>query len=516
MTGNILYRQSRLSIALLLVMVLTASTSFGAEMIVRDFKLLPTDQTAINSATMKKDQNGRTAALIKIYTNLNESQTYFDNGVMGIVARENKPGQIWLYIPARSQSLLITNRNYSPLRYPFEEEIEAGKTYSMHLTTEGKVVNLVASVRNTPIFVDGDSVGVSPHEIYLGYGEHEVRAQQGMMLYQGVINVSQHGPTRFELPMEDESRKYSDVTVTVPGNADIYFEGNKVGVGEWSRRLLGGTYSVEIKKENCEPQIISFIATAGKPTLVECPAPVPYRGYLSIEVNPGSGAKIYEGDTIVAENRLSKLLPIGPRTYFFQKKGYEPIRRTFLVVANTETVDTVILQRIQYIRPNSVYGDLAFTYGPAYGVTASIGGFYRNINLEVGYTLGLGRSNEVYWYENGASGAFDSSCTYTMDELTVKAGYQLSFLSRLGLTPRIGYMGQRLRGGTRGNGAMCHDLTVGARFIFKPVPYFGVFIEPEYAVPVMVNQLYSDISKHGGFSKGGFYVSAGLSFSLNI
>ncbi|MDE7408768.1 MAG: hypothetical protein K2N09_01965 [Muribaculaceae bacterium] len=516
MTGVFFRRLFSYAIIIFFISLATTLSAYSADMLVRDFKLLPTDQTAINSTTMKKDQNGNTAALIKIYTNLNENQTYFDNGVMGIVARENKPGQIWLYIPARSQSIQITNRNYSPLRYAFGEEIQAGKTYSMQLTTEGKVVNLVASVRYASIYVDGDSVGVSPHEIYLGYGEHEVRAQQGMMLYRDIINVTQSGPSRFELPMEDESRKYSDVTVTVPGNADIYFDGNKVGVGEWSRRLLGGTYSIEIKKENCEPQIVSFIATAGKPTFVECPAPVPYRGYLSIEVNPASGTKISEGDTIVAENRLSKLLPIGTRTYVFQKKGYEPIRRTFRVVANTETVDTVILQRIQYIRPNSVYGDLTITYGPAYGGTARIGGFCSNINLEFGYTLGFGRSGEVYWYDNDASGSYEDSCTYTMDELTAKAGYQFSFLNRLGLTPRVGYMMQRLRGGSHGNGAMCHDITVGARLIFKPIPFFGIFIEPEYAVPVVVNQLFSDISSHGGFSKGGFYISAGLSFSFSL
>lgn len=244
----------------IMLMTVFALPTKAAELVVRDFRMLPTDQTAINSATMKKDQNGRTAALIKIYTRLNETQTYFDNGVMGIVARENKPGQIWLYIPARSQSIQITNRNYPPLKYFFEEEIQAGKTYSMQLTAEGKVVNLVANVRNAPIYVDGDSAGVSPLEIYLGYGEHEVRAQQGMMIYQGIINITKDGSTRFELPMEDESKKYSDVTVTVPGNADIYFEGNKVGVGEWTQRLLGGTYSVEVKKENCENQIVNFLA----------------------------------------------------------------------------------------------------------------------------------------------------------------------------------------------------------------------------------------------------------------
>lgn len=517
LTMKAFYQRRAVAALSFLAMLVIALSAQGADLVVRDFKLLPTDQTAINSATRKKDQNGKDAALIKIYTSLNESQTYFDNGVMGIVAREDHPGQIWLYIPARSQSILITNKNYPPKRYFFEEEIRAGKTYSMQLTVEGKVVTLDATVRHAPIFVDGDSVGVSPHQIYLGYGEHTVRAQQGMMLYQGTIDVTPDGPTRFELPMEDESRKYSDVHVTVPGNADIYFEGAKVGVGEWSQRLLGGTYSVEIKKENCESHIETFLAVAGKPTEVECPAPVPFRGYLSIDINPNTGAKIYHGDTIVAEHRLSKLLNVGTYTYEIRRKGYVPVRQSFHVYRNEETVDTVTMERIQYIKPNSCYLDLGFNYGTIPGPSGHLGFFFKNINIQFDYTFGITKSKEVYWFEPGTEGSgemYDDKCTYSMDEISGKAGYQLSFVNRIGLTPQIGYMCQRLRGGIHGNGAMCHNMTIGARLAFKPLPWFGFFVNPEYAIPVKPNQLYSDIASYGGFSKGGFYVSAGFSFTL--
>lgn len=102
------------------------------DLIVRNFQLCPNDLTAVTEK--KYDQNGKPAALIKIYTELDPEQTYFDNGVMGIVARENKPGQIWLYLPARSQKILISNSYYPTLKYFFEEEIMAGKTYSMQLS----------------------------------------------------------------------------------------------------------------------------------------------------------------------------------------------------------------------------------------------------------------------------------------------------------------------------------------------------------------------------------------------
>lgn len=470
-------------------------------MVVRNFKLLTTDQTAINRETMKKDQNGKTAALIKIYTPLNVEQTYINNGVMGIAARVNKPGQIWLYVPARSQKLEISNQRYSPLDYYFEEEILAGKTYSMELTVEGKEVTLSASVRQAPIWVDGDSIGVSPQNIYLSYGEHAVKAELGSMLYDGNIMITPDSQRRIELPMEDENLKYSDVTVRVPGNAEIYFEGRRVGIGEWHDRLRDGNYTVQLRKTNCEDVIEHFQVTAGVPTLVEAKAPVPYRGVLTVDVLPNTGTKIYDGDTIVAEHRLSKQLKVGDYTYTFRKKGYIPVTKHFLVERNQETVDTVQLSRIQYIRSHAIYAGAGFTYGTIPGVSVHVGGVFHNINLELGYTYGIGKSDEVYWFESPKPGLYDNKCTYSLDEFEVKAGYQLSFVQRIGLTPQVGYMGQRLRGGVHGNGAMCHNFTVGARFVFNPLPMFGIFVNPEYAIGVKVNDLYKEIASYGGFQQ---------------
>ncbi|MDE6368274.1 MAG: hypothetical protein K2K94_03470, partial [Muribaculaceae bacterium] len=307
---------------LLFIIGMHSICSFAADLVVRDFKMLPTDQTAINRETMRKDQNGRTAALIKIYTHLNPSDVFFDNSGLGIVARENKPGQIWLYVPQRSQKILITGPKYSPLQYFFEEEIMAGKTYSMQLSVEGKDVTLTANVHRAPIYVDGDSVGVSPVTTYLSYGDHRVFAQQGSMIYDGNIYVSHDSSNRFELTMEDENLKYGDVNVTVPDKAEIWFEGNRVGLGEWHTRLRAGTYSIELRKPNCESTVENFTVTAGQSSDIKAKAPIPYRGYLSVELRPALGAEIYHADTLVAKNRLARQLSVGDYSYTFKRKGY--------------------------------------------------------------------------------------------------------------------------------------------------------------------------------------------------
>lgn len=101
------------AVTVCIVAAFTALTVQGANLVVRNFRSLPTDQTAINRETMKRDQNGKTAALVKIYTPLDIEQTYISNGVMGVVARVNKPGQIWLYIP-----LARINRDHQPEVFP--------------------------------------------------------------------------------------------------------------------------------------------------------------------------------------------------------------------------------------------------------------------------------------------------------------------------------------------------------------------------------------------------------------
>ena len=60
------------TLLLLLLAVLSFPLFAQNNLVVRDFKYLQYDQTANLKGTMKKDKNGKTAALIKIETTLND------------------------------------------------------------------------------------------------------------------------------------------------------------------------------------------------------------------------------------------------------------------------------------------------------------------------------------------------------------------------------------------------------------------------------------------------------------
>lgn len=176
--------------------------------------------------------------------------------------------------------------------------------------------------------------------------------------------------------------------------------------------------------------------------------------------------------------------------------------------------DTVTLKKIQYVPSTTVYAAAAFTAASQMGATFTVGGMYRSIDLSFSYTLGLGKSKEVNWY-NDADNIFDQSASYRVDEISVKAGYCLRFAERFGLTPQVGFVQQRLISkGKPGNGFTVNSASIGARLSWHPVPHLGVFVTPEYAIPVADKGDIVNVCKLAGITRGGFRAHIGISVNL--
>ena len=253
-------------------------------LVIRDFKYQQYDQTANLKGTLKKDNNGRTAALLKIETNLDDLA--FDGGSYGIVTTEHKTGQWWVYVPERAQKITIRHPKFGACEFYYPSEIKAARTYSMQLTLEGMDVAIETSVAGSSIFVDDENVGKSPQTVYLTYGIHHITARNGNMYYDENINVTKDGDKLLSLQMKDENELYGTVNVTVADGADIYFDGKKVGIGSWYQRLKAGTYVVETRKQNCESQTTSFEVEGKSDKTVEVKAPIPYTGSLTVLTTP--------------------------------------------------------------------------------------------------------------------------------------------------------------------------------------------------------------------------------------
>jgi hypothetical protein len=125
----------------LILFLIFVGSIYSQNISVSSFKLLATDLTANTSGTMEQDQNGETAALIKVVTT--QTGFSFDGGAMGIVKTVLKPSEIWVYVPRGLKKITISHPQLGILRdYYFNIPIDAARTYEMKLVT-GEVRTIV-------------------------------------------------------------------------------------------------------------------------------------------------------------------------------------------------------------------------------------------------------------------------------------------------------------------------------------------------------------------------------------
>lgn len=483
----------------------------------RDFKLTTEMTGQLQGTSMIDENTGKHAALIKIYTPFPNEMLGFDLGLFHIVGRKQAgPGEVWLYVPERTQRITVTHPKYEPVTFWLEGmEAESGKTYSINLNVEGREVTLIASASDAAITVDGEPQGKSPVNMHMPLGAHLVRAELGSLLFEDIVTLTRDGQTSFNLPMEDENLKYGDVNIEVDDAAELWFQDRREGVGNLHKHLREGSYVITSKLPDHEDQNTTFTVEAGKTKTVKADAPIPHIGYLSFVTEPLNGVTVTEGDSII-ELTPTMQLPVNRYEYSFSKRGYYPQSRKFRIVRGETLTDTIRLEKIQYVKKTTGYAAISFKASGDPGVNFTLGGYYLNYNLEATYTLGLGKSKGVEWY-NKEDKIFLGTNHYRLDEFEIKAGYQLRFMERFGLTPQLGYLLQWLNAEDKsypGGGFKQSNITLSAKLSYHPFPHIGFFFTPEVGIPCGAKGDIKEVFKQGSMTRGGFRAAIGVSVSL--
>lgn len=522
---------------ILTALCLTVTLGVMAQgMKVVEFKLLETDLTANTRGTSKMDQNGETAALIKIVTP--ERGFIFDGGSLGIVATEEHPGEIWLYVPRRAQKLIVRHQAFGVMRdffYPIP--IEGARTYEMLIDIgTGRYANITSQVAKSTVYIDGENCGEAPiYNRYLNYGKHAIRATKDRYEGDTEIYVTTNDDPKKNLSINVEQRDMSDhfgdVNVTVDNRAEIWFEGKNVGTGSWQSQLREGTYVVETHKVDCDPEKTSFTVVAQQQNNVKAAQPTPHTGRLNLYTRPRNAQAIMNG-TEQIDLGEAHTLPVGTYQFALSRKGYVSQNREFTVSHNQTTTDTITLERVRYIKPRTFYFGAGYTARQLGGITALAGVTYKNYDLQVSYTFGLGKSEDVPWYTKELTNEYGivtqtgdqylSSMTYKRSTLAVKLGYQFELTERLGITPQLGYELERLSGtvsdGTNsyGDGATANCVSVGAKLLFAPIERLYLFANPAFSLAVSKDDNFKRICDNSDISAGGFMITLGAIFNFKL
>ena len=392
-------------ISLTIIILFSFVNTFAQNVSISSFKLLDRDLTANTVGTMELDQNGETAALIKVVTT--QTGFTFDGGSMGIVKTKQTPGEIWVYIPRGAKKISIKHPQLGVLRdYYYPVAIEAARTYEMILAT-GEVQTIVKEKVNSQYIV----IKVSPanaivelnNEIlptsngcaqkFVKFGSYQYRVQaQNYHTAAGIVTVNDPHEKRIlevnlqpafgwidipshtdyngaqvfidntlagTIPMKSKnlpsgthsikivkelynpftqnveikdnetttitpflSPNYSEITITVDNDADIYINEEKIGVGVWNGKLAPGSYIFEAKKEG-HKNTRKIIEVSNQKQEIKLDSPTPIYGQANITSNP-SFSEVYIDDKSVGQTPL--FLPeilIGNHHIKIQHNGYE-------------------------------------------------------------------------------------------------------------------------------------------------------------------------------------------------
>ena len=295
---------------MLAVMCCPAAMAQQTKIAVASFNRMETDITARVTAP-KRDQNGEICALIRIVTNVKDLM--FEPDALGITARENKTGEIWVYVPRGARRISILHDELGILRnYFYPDIIEKGAVYEMVLNTgdqqdkpvvENNMQLLV--LRPEPatanVYIDDEQVPIENglFSATMPKGEHTYRVEAPMYRPDaGVVTLGDEQVIRsvtlkpkfgymeiFSLPVQD---------------ADVYVDSVLVGQTPYrSDRMPIKEYKVRIEKATYFPKDTVITIEAGE------------------TVRP----------TFVLESTIKPKVPL--TTYLLLQAGYNPNSTTF-------------------------------------------------------------------------------------------------------------------------------------------------------------------------------------------
>lgn len=232
---------------------------------VESFRLLPTDMTASSREWKHIDQNGATAALIKIVTS--ETGFAFDGGTLSVLDSKQMVGEIWVWVPYGSRKITISHQQLGVLReYRYPVEIEAERTYEMVLTT-AKIETIVKEeVRqqylafkvtppNATLEVNDDIWEVDADgnaQNYVNFGTYSWRVQ-APNYHADAGNVTVNDPNNTQFVTVTLLPNFGWIEVDGKGNlqgASVYIDNTMAGKAPFkSEALKSGQHSVRIVKK---------------------------------------------------------------------------------------------------------------------------------------------------------------------------------------------------------------------------------------------------------------------------
>ena len=354
-----------------LIITACVTNCYSQSISISSFKLLDTDLTANTAGTMELDQNGETAALIKMVTT--QTGFTFDGGALGIVKTKQTPGEVWVYIPRGSKKISVKHPQLGVLRdYYFPCAIEAARTYEMVLIS-GEVRTIVKEKANSQYIV----IQVSPANAIIEFDNEFLPTNNGyaqkfvkLGTYEYRVQAKDYHTTAGKVTIDDpNNKKMLEVNlkpafgwIEIPDNeeyngAQVFIDNTLAGtIPMKSRNLSSGEHNLKIVKSLYNPfsQIVTVKdneATQVKPLLTA--------NYSEVTISVDNDAEIYITEEKKANGLWKGKLELGSYKFEAKKEGHRGTSQ------NVEITKDQVKQNFHLNSPTPIYGSLNITSTPS-------------------------------------------------------------------------------------------------------------------------------------------------------
>ena len=292
---------------------------------VTSFNRMETDVTARITAP-QRDQNGEVCALIRIVTI--EKDLMFEPDALGIVSRENKPGEIWLYIPRGARRISIMHDKFGVLRnYFYPDIIEKATVYEM--------------------------------EIQIGDGAQQTPANTNTQL----------------IVMRPD-----------PATADIYIDDEKVPTenGLFTATMKKGTHTYRVESPMYAPE--AGVIDLGSEQKIMSVTLKPRFGYLEIFSLPEQDAKVFINNELAGQTPYkSDRMPLQEYRIRIEKEFFFPMDSTVTIFAGkTSSLTFKMKSTIKPKEPRRTlvmaevgYHPSQISFGAMVGIVSKNGAYLR-------------------------------------------------------------------------------------------------------------------------------------------
>ena len=513
---------------------------------IASFELDPFDTTPQNKLYEKIDGSGFRYAIIKVTSitpddNLKEYNFNFGN-LKSIV--EEHDNELWVYVQKNAKLVTISRNGYTTLnKYDLKTTIQDGKVYVMTLNAAKPIIhtqmvqfNIKPAIAGTVITVKADRQNAQEEM----FGTTDIKGsaakalQLGTYTYKVIADNYYTSEGRFTLSDRSKThieevtlrQNYSEITLNVNANADIYINGELKGRRSWKGNLRAGDYQVECRMADHHNSSQYIIVNEKENQTIQLNVPTPITGTLALTSKPLGANIIIDGRSYGQTPQNINDLMIGHHDVTLSLMGYKTSSRDFVIQENQTTDVNIDLPSLtpekkekqpKLVKEKALVAKpvgqvSALTYsgyiqagiqaGTMIGFGANAGAYISNYNAEVYLTMTMGKE-DVPTYNTSTLATSEIRVSGMMFGL--KLGYGIKVSPTIRITPQLGAGVLNVKGDDVGSSAIC--ATAGARIEIALGKNFGISLTPEGQFAVSKKDVFKNLeeasSKIKGWGTGG-------------